>query len=192
MERFLDALSRFAPWRRKPTSAEKLYAAIVAQTRLPVFYQGFGVPDTLEGRFSVLALHLFAVLHHLAEGGETVLSQELSDIFTADMETVLREIGVGDLSIPKKVRGVIGKSAALMQGYATALTENDDRFVEAIESALPLDGDEAKAAAKQLESYMKEVAFRLAKQPATAMAKGKVEFPYISYDSGIELREPFL
>ena len=53
------------PWRPKEKNAEKLYGAIVAQARLPVFYQEFGVPDTLEGRFVVLSLNLFAVLHRL-------------------------------------------------------------------------------------------------------------------------------
>ncbi len=193
MDGFLDTLSRFAPWRRKHASAEKLYAAIVAQTRLPVFYQSFGVPDTLEGRFSVLALHLFAVLHRLAEDTRTSnLSQELSDIFTADMETVLREVGVGDLAIPKKVRGVAEKSAALLQGYETAFAANDGRLMEAIASALPLDNEAAKAAASHLGFYMREVLYGLGKQPVTMLARGKIEFPYISDDSDSVLRDQFL
>ena len=95
------------PWRRKEKTAEKLYGAIVAQARLPVFYQEFGVPDTLEGRFAVLSLNLFAVLHRLkGEGAQgRALSQELADRFKDDMETVLRELGVSDLRIPKKMRG---------------------------------------------------------------------------------------
>ena len=69
------------PWRPKEKNTEKLYGAIVAQARLPVFYQEFGVPDTLEGRFVVLSLNLFAVLHRLkgedAQG--KALSQDLAD-----------------------------------------------------------------------------------------------------------------
>jgi cytochrome b pre-mRNA-processing protein 3 len=195
MDSFLNALARFAPWRRKHhPGAEKLYAAIVARARLPVFYQSFGVPDTLEGRFSVLSLHLFALLHRLRdESGEaSIISQELSDIFAADMETVLREIGVGDLSIPKKVRGIAAKSAALLQGYEIAFTANEDHLAERIEYALPLDGEAAKAAAKQLASYIKNLVAELAEQPIAALTKGKIEFPYISDDSEIALREPFL
>ena len=96
------------PWRPKEKNAEKLYGAIVAQARLPVFYQEFGVPDTLEGRFVVLSLNLFAVLHRLkgedAQG--KALSQDLADQFKDDMETVLRELGISDLRIPKKMRGL--------------------------------------------------------------------------------------
>jgi hypothetical protein len=103
----LNPLDRLAPWRRRNPDAAKLYGAIVAQARLPVFYQSLEVPDTLEGRFLTLSMHLFAVLHRLKRGGPLArdLAQDLTDRFTADMETVLREIGVGDLGIPKKMRG---------------------------------------------------------------------------------------
>ena len=97
-------MNPFTPFKASNPDAAKLYGAIVAQARLPVFYQELGVPDRLEGRFLVLSLHLFAVLHRLkAEGGDALdLAQELTDRFSADMETVLREISIGDLSIPKK------------------------------------------------------------------------------------------
>ena len=103
MARSLNPLAPLLPWRRKDPHAAEIYGAIVARARLPVFYQGFGVPDTLEGRFVVLSLHLFAVLHRLKAGGGQALqlAQELADHFTADMETVLREIGISDLKIPK-------------------------------------------------------------------------------------------
>ena len=89
----------------------------MAQARLPVFYQAFGVPDTLEGRFIVLSLNLFAVLHRLkAHGAEARdLAQELMDQFSADMETVLRELGVSDLGIPKKMRRLAASITALLQ-----------------------------------------------------------------------------
>ena len=122
------------PWRRNDTIAAKLYGAIVAQARLPVFYQDLGVPDTLDGRFLMLSLHLFAVLHRLKEEGPAAagLAQELSDRFSADMETVLREIGVGDLSIPKKVRGLAALSAALLQAFEEAVAAGDEAVAAAI------------------------------------------------------------
>ena len=118
----LNPLTPLKSWRRDGTSAAKLYGAIVAQARLPAFYQGFGVPDTLQGRFLVLSLHLFAVLYRLKAEGPPArnLAQDLTDRFSADMETVLREIGVGDLSIPKKVRGLWASSAGLLQAPRTS------------------------------------------------------------------------
>ena len=83
-------------WRSDARNSEKLYGAIVAQARLPVFYRSFGVPDTLPGRSALLSLHLFAVLHRVKEEGPDgrTLAQELVDRFSRDMETVLRELGV--------------------------------------------------------------------------------------------------
>jgi cytochrome b pre-mRNA-processing protein 3 len=105
----------------------------VAQARLPVFYQEFGVPDTLEGRFVVLSLNLFAVLHRLkgedAQG--KALSQDLADRFKDDMETVLRELGISDLRIPKKMRGLARSSAALLRAYEEAYGAPDQAHAEA-------------------------------------------------------------
>ena len=64
----MNPLDRLLRWRSGPSNNEKLYGAIVAQARLPVLLPGFTVPDTLEGRFTVLSLHLFAVLHGLKRG----------------------------------------------------------------------------------------------------------------------------
>ncbi len=132
------------PWRSKEKNAEKLYGAIVAQARLPVFYQEFGVPDTLEGRFVALSLHLFAVLHRLKGEGAAgkALSQDLADRFKDDMETVLRELGVSDLRIPKKMRGLARSSAALLRAYEEAFGGSDRALIEAVAKALPLDGEQ--------------------------------------------------
>ena len=173
------------PWRRNRAAAEKLYGAIVAQARLPLFYQAFGLPDTLEGRFSVLSLHLFAVLHRLGQGNDEALylSQKLIDTFTADMETVLREIGVGDLSIPKKMRGLAASSVALLQSYAAAFAEGDEALAATIAETLPLDSDAAVAAAQSLAPYLKEVVRKFESQQISRLVAGKVNFPQISETS---------
>ncbi|MEX2167176.1 MAG: ubiquinol-cytochrome C chaperone family protein [Methyloceanibacter sp.] len=173
------------PWRRNGAAAEKLYGAIVAQARLPLFYQAFGLPDTLEGRFSVLSLHLFAVLHRLGQGNDEALylSQKLMDTFTADMETVLREIGVGDLSIPKKMRGLAASSTALLQSYAAAFAEGDEALAATIAETLPLDGDAAVASAQSLAPYLKEVVRKFEAQQISRLIAGKVNFPQISETS---------
>jgi cytochrome b pre-mRNA-processing protein 3 len=110
-------------WRSEASTTEKLYGAIVAQARLPVFYRSFGVPDTLQGRFTLLALHLFVVLHRLKswgpEGG--ALAQDLVDRFSQDMETVLRELGVSDLRVPRSMRRLAAASKGLFEDYETAL-----------------------------------------------------------------------
>jgi cytochrome b pre-mRNA-processing protein 3 len=183
----LSPLIPLFSWREKDLGAQKLYGAIVAQTRLPVFYQGLGVPDTLEGRFVVLSLNLFAVLHRLkADGAETRgFAQELTDQFTADMETVLRELGVGDLGIPKKMRGLAASSAALLQGYDEALESGESALTSTIAEALPLERPAAEAASERLADYLKGVIRRLDTEPLSVLQTGEVKFPEID----LEFRE---
>ena len=156
--------ARFEPsrpperWRSGASNSEKLYGAIVAQARLPVFYRSLGVPDTLEGRFALLSLHLFAVLHRLkAEGAEGArLAQELVDRFSQDMETVLRELGVERSPHPKEDAG----PCRLEHGPArrptrAPLPRARARSPHAIAAALP-DGTEQSGslAAGALASYL--------------------------------------
>ena len=189
----LNPLYPLTPWRRNDTNAAKLYGAIVAQARLPVFYQGLGVPDTLEGRFLMLLLHLFAVLHRLKEEGPAAvgLAQELSDRFSADMETVLREIGVGDLSIPKKVRGLAASSAALLQAFEEALAAGDEAVAAAIAKVLPLETGPSEAASGRLAHYLRSVVRRVEAQSFAARSAGEVRFPGMAPDEelGDELHD---
>lgn len=117
-------LQRF--FRRQPApDPAPLYSAIVAQARHPVFYERLGVPDTLDGRFDLLVLHLTAVLDRLrnADRSTSPFGQLLFDWFITDMDRSLREMGVGDLSVPKKMK-TIGQS---FYGRYQAYTHAGDR-----------------------------------------------------------------
>src|SRR3954452_9377438 len=83
---------------------EAIYGMIVAQAREPLFYRSMGVPDTVNGRFDLLLLHMWMVLHRLRQlDGGAGLCQALFDHFCADMDANLREMGVGDLAVPKRM-----------------------------------------------------------------------------------------
>ena len=84
---------------------EAIYGMIVTQAREPLFYRDLGVPDTVDGRFDLLVLHLWMVLRRLraVEGG-AVICQALFDRFCEDMDANLREMGVGDLTVPKRMQ----------------------------------------------------------------------------------------
>lgn len=176
----LTPLAALLPWRRKAPHAEKLYGAIVAQARLPIFYQQFGVPDSLEGRFLILSLHLFTVLHRLKDAGPDAapIAQDLADLFTADMETVLRELGVGDLSVPKKVRKLVAAGAGQLEGFEQALGQGEGAFAAAIAAALPdEDRIEAEAASARLTPYVLQVIQDLEAQPIQTIGAGTLSFP---------------
>ncbi len=175
----LNPLNTFTSRRRNQTDAAKLYGAIVAQARLPIFYQWLGVPDTLEGRFLLLSLHLFAILHRLKMEGQSVLglAQALSDRFTADMETVLREIGVGDLGIPKKVRRLALVSASLLQACEGAVANGPGAIAQILAGVLPAGQKLDEAANAGLAHYLIELVESLETQNLAELAAGDARFP---------------
>jgi cytochrome b pre-mRNA-processing protein 3 len=123
---------------RKPRIApqgtiEAIYGMIVTQAREPLFYRNLGVPDTVNGRFDLLLLHLWLVLRRLKpiQSG-TDLCQALFDRFCEDMDGNLREMGVGDLTVPKRMQAFgeafYGRAAA----YDLALTAGKEALARAL------------------------------------------------------------
>lgn len=159
-------------------AARRLYAAIVAQTRLAPFYAGMGVPDTLEGRFVVLILHHFALLHRLRREGEEALplAQELVDLFSQDMDAVYRELGVSDLKVPKKVRRICAEGHGLVNRFEAA-SGDPAALRSAIAESLPVEeAGEAEAASAALTAYLTAVMAGLAAQPFAALTSGDIRF----------------
>jgi len=86
---------------------EAMYGMIVTQAREPLFYRDLGVPDTVNGRFDLLVLHLWMVLRRVKPmAGGVGLAQTLFDRFCDDMDGNLREMGVGDLTVPKRMQAL--------------------------------------------------------------------------------------
>jgi cytochrome b pre-mRNA-processing protein 3 len=160
---------------------DHLYDAIMAQARLPIYYQRLGVPDTLEGRFFVLTIHLFAVFRRLKDAGTeaAAIAQDLSDHFVADMDTVLREIGVGDLSVPKKVRKLVASGATLIESYDRAADASENALETEIAANLPLDEETAEIVSKRLTPYVRAMLQALEDQPIEAIGAGRLQFPEI-------------
>jgi cytochrome b pre-mRNA-processing protein 3 len=179
-------LNPFTPFKASNPDAARLYGSIVAQARLPVFYQALDVPDTLEGRFLVLSLHLFAAHRRLKAEGEPAraLAQDLADRFTADMDTVLREVGVGDLSVPKMVRGLAAAHAALLEDLERAFASGDAAIAASLESRLPSNQRESGASSLRLAHYVRDCVGALAAQSVAALAAGDVKFPEIGSGGG--------
>ena len=113
--------------RNRRHHARALYLALLAQSRRPEFYAGLAVPDTVDGRFDMLSLHMFMVLRRLREVAEQgpELAQALFDVMFQDMERSLREMGVGDYSIGKRVKQMIGAFYGRVKAYEAALGGGD-------------------------------------------------------------------
>lgn len=102
-------LERFRKLRRNRQVVDALYTAIVADARQPDLYLNLELPDTVMGRFESLSIHVFLVLARCRDdAGLKALAQDLVDRFITDVEDSLREIGIGDPSVPKRMRKLAG------------------------------------------------------------------------------------
>ena len=157
---------------------ERLYQAIVAQARTPAFYAALGVPDTLDGRFDMIALHVFLVLRRLkAEGeGGRALAQALCDRFFADLDRSLREMGAGDLGVGRRVKAMAQAFYGRVAAYDAALNGDDATLGEALKRNLfgtVMPGAEAISA---MAGYVRREAAALAAQPYASLAAGTIAF----------------
>lgn len=118
-------------FRRKPAQIAglALYNACVDQARQPMLYETFGVPDTVEGRFEIYTLHVFLVLNRLKQQGvqATDTAQGLFDTYLSSLDDALREMGVGDLSVGKKMRKLGEAFYGRVKNYDAAFKSLPDK-----------------------------------------------------------------
>jgi cytochrome b pre-mRNA-processing protein 3 len=163
---------RLAP----PGTIEAIYGMIVTQAREPLFYRDLGVPDTVNGRFDLVLLHLWLVLRRLKSAGSgTALSQALFDHFCTDMDDNLREMGVGDQTVPKRMRAFgeafYGRTAA----YDMALTESSEALAQSICKNI-LNGEKLDKA-RALAAYAEAAMAKLAQLDDATLLGGTWQFP---------------
>jgi cytochrome b pre-mRNA-processing protein 3 len=153
------------------------YAAIVERSRAPVFFTGWGVPDTLDGRFEMLALHAFLVLHRLKRehAATAVFAQALFDTMFADMDRALREMGASDLGVGRRVKemamALYGRIAAYEKGLSDAAALAAALRRNLFGTATPQEAQLAAAAA-----YVRRQAEALGAQPVQELLAGRIGF----------------
>jgi len=115
-------------------TAEKLYGSVVAAARHPAFYRDMGVPDTPEGRFELVALHLFLMLEGLRRqnAADPELAQRTIETFVTDMDDCMREMGVGDMVVGKKVKRAAGAFYERASVYREGLAADGTRLEDGI------------------------------------------------------------
>lgn len=142
--------------------AARLYGAIVAQARQPVFYERFGVSDTVTGRFEMVVLHVSLVLDRLQnDDSERTLAQAVFDLYCVDMDRSLRELGFGDLGVPHRMKKMTEAFYGRARAYREALAGGDRAALVAAVARNVFGGEGTHAAA--LADYMLASAATLAK-----------------------------
>ncbi|HAA91305.1 MAG TPA: ubiquinol-cytochrome C chaperone [Rhodospirillaceae bacterium] len=142
--------------------ARALYHRIVEQARRPEFFDAFAVPDTANGRFDMIVLHCYCVMRRLKKSPEGYdLSQMLATVLVDDLDRNLREMGVGDLSVGKKVKRIAEGFYGRLDAYDAAFEETED---EALSEALrrniysSLDDPPTDGVAAMVSYFRREVA----------------------------------
>lgn len=157
---------------------DRLHGEIVAAVRQPVFYTDFAVPDTLEGRFEILVLHAALVVRRL-DGLDAALAQALTDSMFRHLDIALREAGVSDIGVPKRMKklasGYLGRAAA----YASALGDKDGAALAAA-LARNVFGGACAASSREVQGlvrYVDALESKLSQAPASSFMAGQIPIP---------------
>jgi len=160
-----------------PEPVLAVYSAIVAQSRHRRLYADWLVPDTVTGRFDMISLHMCLLFRRLrAENGPTkAFSQSVFDLFFKDMDRSLREMGVGDLGVPKRIQKMGNIFFGLLAAMNEAMDRNDVEALQLVLARNIYDSGEGPHI-RALAEYIIAEDRALASQPAKAITEGTIHF----------------
>lgn len=165
-------------WQAEEVGA--LYRAVADHARLPVFYLNGGVPDSLDGRFDLLSLHLILLMRRLRGQGRAgnAMQQALFDLLAADMDRNLREMGVGDTGISRRVKAMgeafFGRYTAYDSALALPEAEQQSALMTALDKNLYGTVPTEPARLQRMASYVQAADKALQAQTLDRLLNGKV------------------
>jgi len=166
-----------------PASVQLLYHEIVDAARRPEFYRDWQVPDTVEGRYEMLILHIFFVLRRLQEEKDAHgiedpqaenFAQALFDHMFLDMDHSLREQGVGDLGVPKRIRKMVKAFYGRVFAYENGL--KDGKLSEALHRNVYDNATVPKESPDALARYAAIQHKHIMAQSAKDLMRGKIDW----------------
>lgn len=164
--------------------ARDLYNQVVRHSRSPIFYEGYEVPDTLEGRFEMICLHGGMLVNRLCrpDMGEEgrVLAQAFFDTMFINLDWSIREMGVGDLGVPRRVKAMMAAFKGRAYAYDEAIRVGQGEIHHAL--IRNLYGTVEKPSPEVLSAmslYVMGSAANLAEQGLSDFWQGKLSFPDI-------------
>lgn len=158
------------------TAGRALFDRAVAQARQPVLYAALQAPDTVEGRFEVYSLHVVLVLDRLRRQGEQAAetAQGVFDAYVKSLDDALREMGVGDLSVGRKMRKLGEAFYGRARSYEAALAALPDRGPLEALLARTVYAEAADPPVAALADYLLAQRAALAGQPLETLLAGEL------------------
>lgn len=158
---------------------DALYERIVAAARQPALYSEWSVPDTPLGRFEMISLHMILFLHRVRgeAGAMAEVAQTLTEEFFADVDSSVRELGVGDAGVPKRVKRLARMFYGRIASYGDALDREDSTALAAALARNVRPGAGEWPGAGPLASYALAARAALGSQSSRDLLSGQVAFP---------------
>ncbi|MGP1275590.1 MAG: ubiquinol-cytochrome C chaperone family protein [Caulobacterales bacterium] len=158
--------------------ARALYDAILVEARKPSLYGEAGAPDTVDGRFDMIVLHAALVMRRLREEGPQgqALAQALFGRLFDDMDAALREMGIGDMSVGKKIKQMAEAFYGRAAAYDAALKAGDAQQLSTILWRNLFDSaPDQENAARRLSAYAIAADREIASMPAEELLEGRLQ-----------------
>jgi cytochrome b pre-mRNA-processing protein 3 len=157
------------------SAARALYLALTIRARSPVFHSGFLVPDTIDGRFDLLALHAFLVMQALKSQGSAgaKLGGELADVIFLGFDEALRELGVGDLGLSRRIKAMANAFYGRLEAYGGA--QSEEALAAVLFRNLYRGNDERSREAARLAPYIMRARRHLSEH-GVELLQGNIDF----------------
>lgn len=161
------------------------YIALVRQSRNPYFYETLGVPDTIDGRFEMVVLHLFFIQHRLvtemaSNPAMTEFARQLSEAFFDDMDRTTREFGVMDTGVGKRVKRMAKAYHGRLQAYSAALGDHEAMRAALIRNLYGTLGDGTLAQVDGMIDYIAHQQAALARAETSTILAGNYAWPELA------------
>lgn len=178
----IPVLERLFRPRQARIAGEALYAGLVDQARRPALYRDLGVADRIDSRFELYVLHLALLLTRLKGEGEAAseTGQAVFDAFVGALDDSLRELGVGDLSVAKKMRKLGEAVYGRVVGYQNAISAGDAASLSGLIARAVYGEEETTDDAVGLAAYALSTSEALLGQRLEDILRGRVAWPEVS------------
>ncbi len=174
-------LRRFLKDDQLDAAAAAIYGAVATQARHPSFYLAYEVPDSVDGRFEMVALHAYLLFRRLKGQGEGIdrLMQATYDVMFREMDLALREMGAADLGVGKRIKHMAESLNGRIQSYDKGVAAGDDRktLMDALRRNLYGTVQPSAGAVERMARYLEATNTAFDQQQIQEMTTGRLVFP---------------